>query len=352
MLRSYQAKEELLLTQVALSLTQTTGLQVVDMGQEILHSKTRWDAEVTLTDGTTQWKYLVEVKSLLTSNALEHLIYQLTKYKNESHYPLLLVAPYINPKQADKLRDQNIEFLDLAGNAYLKQPGLFVFITGQKPSESGKATDQKARAFNQTGLRLIFALLTQPGLEQETYRVQAQRSGISLGAVAWVMNDLQKLGYLEDRGKFGRRLVQKKELLDRWVPAYLEQLRPKLLFGRYQSSQPQWWEKVSLVIHVIGAFWGGEVGAEILTNYLQPATATVYAETNLPRLQAQFGLRKNQLGNTEILRKFWIAPEWETKEKQVAPPLVVYADLIALGDSRTRETAKIIYDQYLAQLVK
>lgn len=350
MLHSHRAKEELLLTQVASSLTQTTGLQVVDMKQEILHSKTRWDAEVILTDGATQWNYLVEVKSLLTSNTLEHLIYQLTKYKNESQYPVLLVAPYINPNQADKLRGENIEFLDLAGNAYLKQPGLFVFITGQKPSESGKATDQKARAFNQTGLRLIFALLTQPGLEQKTYRVQAQRSGISLGAVTWVMNDLQKLGYLEDRGKFGRRLVQKKELLDRWVPAYLEQLRPKLLFGRYQSSQLQWWTKDSLINN--DAFWGGEVGAEILTNYLRPVTATVYAETNLPHLQAQFGLRKDPRGNTEILRKFWVAKEWEARDKQVVLPLVVYADLISKGDSRTRETAKIIYDQYLAQLVK
>lgn len=63
-------------------------------------------------------------------------------------------------------------------------------------------------------------------------------------------------------------------------------------------------------------------------------------------------LRKDPRGNTEILRRFWAANEWEARDKQVVPPLVVYADLISKSDSRTRETAQIIYDQYLAQLVK
>ncbi|MBI4752750.1 MAG: hypothetical protein HY774_30035 [Acidobacteria bacterium] len=65
----------------------------------------------------------------------------------------------------------------------------------------------------------------------------------------------------------------------------------------------------------------------------------------------QFRLCKASPGNTEILRRFWIALQSEARKKQVGPPLVVYADLISIGDSRTRETAKIIYDQYLAQLV-
>jgi hypothetical protein len=36
----------------------------------------------------------------------------------------------------------------------------------------------------------------------------------------------------------------------------------------------------------------------------------------------------------------------------VAPPLVIYADLIATADERNVETAQFIYDRYLAELAE
>ena len=38
-------------------------------------------------------------------------------------------------------------------------------------------------------------------------------------------------------------------------------------------------------------------------------------------------------------------------DKDVTPALLTYADLLATGDQRNIETAKIIYDQYLAQFI-
>jgi hypothetical protein len=92
-----------------------------------------------------------------------------------------LVASYINPSQAEKLRELGIEFFDTAGNVFLKQEGLHVFVSGRKAREPNTREPRRARAFNTTGSRLIFALLCNPGLEEKPYRQLATEAGISLG---------------------------------------------------------------------------------------------------------------------------------------------------------------------------
>jgi hypothetical protein len=259
------------------------------------------------------------------------------------------VSTYVNPSQADKLRQLGIEFFDTAGNASFQQKGLHVFITGRKPQVL-KSFGRPARAFNPTGSRLVFALLCQPGLENQSYREMAKEAGISLGAVNWIMNDLKSLGHLSDLGARGRRLSNKKELLKRWVSAYPEQLRPKLILGRYRTERSRdWWQKLDLPSE---AFWGGEVAAKVLTKYLRPQTVTIYSDSNLPKLQAQHGLRRDAKGDIELLRRFWKFDEWEKKKLQAAPPLLVYADLLSTADDRNLETAEIIYEQYIARLVE
>lgn len=56
--------------------------------------------------------------------------------------------------------------------------------------------------------------------------------------VNWVMRELKELGFLLEKGE-GRgreiRLIHKERLLERWITAYVEQLRPKLVLGRYQG---------------------------------------------------------------------------------------------------------------------
>jgi hypothetical protein len=162
----------------------------------------------------------------------------------ESFGSLVRVAPYINTSQAEKLRELGIEFFDTAGNVFLRQEGLHVFVSGRKARDSNARESRPARAFNATGSRLIFALLCNPKLEDKPYRQLAKEAGVSLGAVNWILSDLTSLGHLIDNGKRGRRIQNRKELLKRWVAAYPEQLRPKLLIGRFHKEGAQdWWQK-------------------------------------------------------------------------------------------------------------
>jgi hypothetical protein len=336
-----------ILVQAVHSLADSTGLQAAI---EALEPKQRVgaDAIINLRDENKRWRFYIEVKPQLTSHTLGSAIAAVSQIKKQ-HHSAALVSAYVNPSQADKLRQLGIEFFDTAGNASFQQKGLRVFITGRKP-QATKSLGRPARAFNPTGSRLVFALLCQPGLENKSYREIAKEAGISLGAVNWIMNDLKSLGHLADFGARGRRLVNKKELLKRWISAYPEQLRPKLIIGRFRTRHAHdWWKKAQLPSD---AFWGGEIAAQLLTKYLRPETVTIYSESNLPKMQAQYGLQRDPNGGVELLRRFWKFDLWDEKNLQTAPPLLVYADLVSTADDRNLETAGIIYEQYIARLVE
>jgi hypothetical protein len=130
------------------------------------------------------------------------------------------------------------------------------------------------------------------------------------------------------------------------VEAYPEQLRPKLGLARFKADDPDWWKDVDIVGY--NACWGGEVAAAKLTKQLKPEKVIIYAPEPPGKLIIEQKLRKTTTGDIEILKPFWTF-DHEFDAIGIAPPLLVYADLLATGDDRNIETAEIIYDNYLAQ---
>src|SRR4030042_3831367 len=213
-------------------------------------------------------RYYVEVKNNVTKT--DKLLAVMRKA--DLHHPLLLVTKYINPQLADELKQNGTEFVDASGNKFINQPPLYVFIKGNKPGIVIHAPPPK-RTFKPAGLKVIYGFLCNPGLENKTYREIAAETGVALGTVDWIMKELKELGFLLDMGKRGLRLLQKEKLLQRWVTAYPEQLRPKLTLGHFRGN-PEWWRQKKL--DPLKAQWGGEVAAERLTQYLQPQIITIY----------------------------------------------------------------------------
>jgi hypothetical protein len=147
-----------------------------------------------------------------------------------------------------------------------------------------------------------------------------------------------QFGAVHVDNKQGGRIQNRKELVKRWVAAYPEQLRPKLLIGRYhKEGAHDWWQKAELPAQ---AFWGGEIGAALITRHLRPEAVTIYSETNLAKLQAQQALRRDSNGETELLRRFWAFDKWDEQNKHVVPPLLIYADLIRTANDRNLELLK------------
>jgi hypothetical protein len=239
------------------------------------------------------------------------------------------------------------------GNAYLRQPGLFVLVKGQRPTEGEdfKLAEQEGkRAGTATNLRVFFALLCKPELLNAPYRDINQTAGVALGAVGWVFFDLNARGYTTGgKGKGDRVLLERQRLVQEWVTNYPIKLCPKLNLRRFRAPTTDWWKEVDITKY--GAQWGAEVAAEKLTGYLRPHALTIYlhkeqGQKNLTRMVAEHKLRADLQGDIEILDAFWdFADEQELPE--TVPPLLVYADLIATLDPRNLETAKLIYNEYL-----
>ena len=56
-------------------------------------------------------------------------------------------------------------------------------------------------------------------------------------------------------------------------------------------------------------------------------------------------------GNVEILKRFWLPVEpWQYED--IVHPILVYADLLATGDERNIETARMVYERHIIRLVR
>jgi hypothetical protein len=246
------------------------------------------------------------------------------------------------------LREDGIEFIDTVGNVFINQPPIYIFVKGNKPPKAGGQPRVK-RAFKAAALKILYLFLCKPGFENKTYREIAAATDVALGTVDWTMKELKELGFLIDMGKKGLKLTQKENLLQRWVTAYPEQLRPKRHLGRYRG-QPDWWRQKRFDPQK--AQWGGEVAAERLTRHLQPELITVYAAAqHLDQILIENRLKKDITGDVEILERFW-KPAGEQPQDDLVHPILVYADLVATGNQRNLETAKIIYEQHIIRHIR
>ncbi len=338
-------KEAELLKNALEVLHDTTGLQMTVEAEDIIgNAAHQADALVRLAAPGIDRQFVVELKPRLTPAMLGVAVHQLERFPQKG----LIVTDYVNPKMAERLKAMAMPFLDVAGNAYLNEPPVYVYIKGNKSVEKPHRKPP-TRAFQTTGLKVLFALLCHPGLENAPYRDIAKAAGVALGAVGWVITDLKELGFLVDMGKRGRLLANKEKLIERWVTVYPEQLRPKLVIGRYQAADRNWWKQARL--HDFQACWGGEVAAAKLTKYLKPEQVTIYTKGKPGELLLANKLKKAPDGDVEVLDAFWQnGYDWPYPE--LVPPLLIYADLLATGDARNIETARMIYEQELAGLIR
>lgn len=275
----------------------------------------------------------------------------------------ILIADYVNPNMADKLREQQVQFIDTAGNAYINSPPVYVFVKGNKRQGANLANkkDKTGLAFATAGLKVTYALLCNPALVKEPYRKIADIADVALGTVGWVMYDLRAAGFVIERGRRQeRRLNQYRDLLNRWVELYPVKLRPKLLVGRFTADNPYFWKDID--IRQYQAYWGEEVAGAKYTDFLKPKVVTIYLPEKAgnklllkEKLRAATEWTDNDPCKVIIYRPFW-TEEQDTnipdKKGGVVHPILCYADLVATGDTRNLETVEIIFDKYIAQYLR
>lgn len=323
------------------ALARTAGLRGKKNRAHVAGERNRvWDAVVIFTHEQKDHRYAVEIKTIDRIAGLGLVKAQMEKCA----LPWLLAAPYITAEMAEQCRVMGIQFIDTAGNAYLKTKGLYIFITGQRRALKDVPA-AKDRATTATGMRVVFALLCKPELLNAPYRDIAAAAGVALGTVGWVFFALQNRGHLLVDKRKKRQFTDIRRVIEEWALNYPVRLKPKLAAQRFHAPRADWWKNARLEKHA--ALFGGEVAGDILTNYRAPGEVLIYAAGDPARLIIDNQLKADPDGDVEILEKFWHFDP-ETKGPRVVPPLLVYADLMATQDTRNHEVAKHVYERYIA----
>ena len=330
-----------LLTEARKSLERLTGY-TVDL-KSVRAPSQQHDVVVTIRTNVREYHLPAELvragsHTTLTGLITRHVMRSITK-------DTLLITDYVSPKNAEVLRQADVQYLDASGNCRIESSGLSIHIQGQRrlSQESGKHS-----AFRKSGLKVIFALLVNEDLKDATYRDLAQLTGVSRGTVGNVMKHLEESGLVQRTAGSKRRIKDRDELINRWVTTYGDELKPALLRGRFEfeeAGRNQW---RSLAFPPDLCQWGGEPAAAILTDYLKPAEFILYSAAKISELAVSLRLRASKQGEIVVLERFWDPRIPAAPAEQTVHPLLVYADLVTSGDPRNLEVAKMIYDSRLS----
>lgn len=325
-----------LIPKVIEKLKENTGFTIDFEFQEKLNDN-RINGALTVYFNNRNTHWIVETKNEIR----EHQLLRIFDLK-VMHKKLMVIAEYIPPKIRKRLRDNDIAYLDLACNTYLKDRELYIFIEGNKRIQPMKSN--KNRAFTKTGLKVIFAMLIHPGLINNTYRNIANTTGIALDTIHKTLNGLKQLGYIIYIDQQRKKIIRINELFNKWIPEYDTNLKPKLYIGKFKFLKPEdynTWQNIQLTNTTQ---WGAEPAAYLLTKYLNPEILTMYTAEKTMDLIKTYRLVPDEEGNIEIYNKFW---QDNTGNDHIVPAELVYADLINTGNQRNIEAAKLVYDELL-----
>ncbi|WP_025764998.1 type IV toxin-antitoxin system AbiEi family antitoxin [Dyadobacter tibetensis] len=298
------------------------------------------DGKTKITMGETTVIFSTEVKREFREYHLDKLLRQA-----ELNKPFMLVADKIYPAQKQRLRENGIAYLDTAGNIYISNDNLLLWLDGQKPVnlDVEKKTN---RAFTKAGLKVVYAFLQNPEAVNFTYREIASYAKVALGTINEAILALKETGHILEVNKNRMILSNKKELLENWIIGYRNILKPSLLLGTYHFGGSKLWDQLELPATAI---WGGEPAGDLETGHLNPEQWTIYTAQEKNELVKILKLAPRSDGNLKIYNKFWMDTTIYMNNR-ATPELITYADLMITGDARCIETANIIYDKKLARI--
>ncbi len=262
--------------------------------------------------------------------------------------PIMIIAERIAEPAREEMRKKGIAYLEANGNAFIHTADTMLFIDGNKPIKTTKPVTN--RAFTKTGLKVVFHLLNDPTAIRRTYRELARETNVALGNIKYIIDGLHEAGYILPINRREIALKNKRALLDRWIAGYRETLKPDLFIKQCRmanEAQRNNWADVQ--IRDLDMQWGGQAAAELMTNYLTAQELTLYTKGFTAMQGNRLGLIPDNNGDILLYEKFWYEP---ADIQALAPPLLVYADLLITDDPRCIETAQLLYNTHVIHTIE
>jgi hypothetical protein len=255
---------------------------------------------------------------------------------------IVLIAEYFPEKMAKTMQEMQLNYLDAAGNTCIKTKEIFILIEGNKQNKID--IDKTVKVFSKTGIKVVFQFIHEQELINDTIRNIADRTGVSLDTVHKTIQALRQMRYIIPVTKGKWIWDNRYELFEKWVNEYAAKLKPGLHVGNFRFVKEENFNKWKQLKLFRSTCWGGEPAGELLTNYLNPETLTIYTAEPKADLIKNYKMIGDPNGHIRVYQKFW---NDAIQEKHIAPGEIVYADLINTGNKRNIQTAQKVYERFL-----
>lgn len=293
------------------------------------------DAEIALAHNNNEVKYFVEIKRRIVPEQIPGIIEQA-----EEISPLMLVADYISPKAKELLRLKNISYADTAGNMYLSDEGIYIYIQTNKTNREKLKT--YTRAFSNAGLKVLFQFLKNPAYLNKSYRFIGDKAKVTISTVGTVIHNLLKENFIVQIDDKKYQFVDRKRLFEEWVKEYNNSLRLKLKQKRYKwLTKDTHWKNIELPRET---YWGGVNAAELLTEYIIADRMQIYTSLPFQDVMKTLKIIPDDHGEIIVIETFW---KNEEASNNLIDPILIYADLLFDANPRSIEIANKIYKEYV-----
>lgn len=332
------------------ALERLPGLKVTYREEIASHPHAHYDVLVTVSAHADTDNYAAEVKPRVTTRSLSSLLSRLVQVRQASNALPMLLTDYVTPAVADMLEANDIAYADSAGNVFLNGPAAYVLVRGHRPEKTTPRT-----GLTKTDLELVFAMLRRPQLLQEPLRQIAVATGVSLGKVSNTLRTLDELRLIRHQGK-QRVLHDPQRLLDRWEVGYLEVVRPRLHPSTWHlGAKHTLGETHQRAAHLPDVLVGGEFAADVITGFLKPGTLTLHVPTGETKsIAVELQLRPSTSEPDVVLLERFLPPMDQADQPSTnmtratfTHPILVRAELLALGSDRLREVADRLRDDVI-----
>lgn len=251
----------------------------------------------------------------------------------------ILLAPYVSPGIGRYLAERGGNFVDGVGNCHLILGDRYVATVEGRRAPPRRASEHGLR---DAGYRVIFALLAEPALLHGTVREIAGAAGVGKTTAAMTLRRLRReLAIAPDRR--GYRMLQPSALMDRWLIAYQDVVRPRLFVGSFQVQErdPEALERrieETLEREGVPWCWGGGAALHRISGFYRGEATVLHLPeppVDLPRVLRSLPAKEGPL---TVLRLPGPVAAAGLKAHTVHP-LLVYTELLTQGDPRGREAA-------------
>ena len=261
----------------------------------------------------------------------------------------LVLARYVPATAGEQFVEAGICFADDPGNIHLRLGSEYNWTAlGKREPAKLPEADRTTPAV----IQLLFQFSVHPESAQWTVRDLARAAGIGKTKAAQLRGQFLRERMLTgqaDKPEF--RMTP--EISDRLVTGYGRILRPKLLLGRCRYADKS-------VDHFVSRLSGeartqkipyaltGGPAADAMQHFYRSPDVPIFLDAPDSGRQRSLRLLPDRSGPVVLLKPFGELVYWrEFDGKMVAPPWLVYAELLTSSDPRAREAAEEFRREFL-----